>query len=78
MTDTQTGTFNDMTHDEEQDILYGLLSLRQLLAMGDVYSIAREELNNEILATWAVVNNRCTECGDHLNDDGECANDNTH
>lgn len=64
------GSFDDMTHDDESDALTQLCTVPLLLSMGDVYTIAKEELNNEILAYWAQQNNRCAECGARLTDDG--------
>ena len=64
--------WEELKDEEFEDILYEIATVPMLLSIGDIASIAREELNNDVLAHWAEKNNRCQDCACPLNEDYDC------
>jgi len=52
-----------MEHDAIEVLAERAGGVNYLLDMGDVYSIVREEMNNEVLEHLAEQEERCTNCG---------------
>lgn len=59
MDDKSTADYSQMTDDEFRETLtkiVGKMSTEEILAIGDIYSVLAEELNNEVLDHWASLN----------------------
>ena len=66
--------FDTITSEEFDDILRDVVhdhGTEALMAIGDIYSLASEEFNNEVLEEWAQQNGRDTDTGLLLPDEEE-------
>jgi len=61
-----------VTSDMEAEALHELVTVSDLLSNGDIYAIAKEEYNNEILEHLAMQHGHCTACGLKLDEEGAC------
>lgn len=64
-------SFNDITNEEFDSILYDLATVEEMLSVGDIYCEAKEYYNNDVLEEWAKRNGRNLEDGSVINEDEE-------
>jgi len=62
----------DEMFNHKLDDLIHRTSMAEILAMGGVYDIIREELNNEVIDHLSEIHNRCDLCGSELDDENDC------
>lgn len=51
------------------------MGVEQVLTIPGVYELVAEELNNDVLARLAEADDRCTNCGEKLDEEGQCPED---
>ncbi len=65
-------SFDDMTQEDFDKHLQNVTYRTNLLDVPGVLEIVQEYFHNDVLDSWAEANNRCSEHGCVLDDNGNC------